>query len=298
MSDYTGRFAPTPSGPLHVGSLVAALASRADALAHQGRWYCRIDNIDPPREVSGSAQGLLNTLSEYSLDWHDDVIWQSDQLDKYSNALKTLQAQGTLFRCYCSRKFLTGRPCCASNCRQFSVRADDCELHDKPDISGDYSIRLALTGELTVRDRIQPPLVLNFDKDLQDVVLRRRDCLASYALACAVDDATVITHVVRGADLFPGSAIQIAIMQQLDLLPPVYAHTPVIVDLNGRKLGKQTGAEAIDKLPRVDTLLYAWQLLGQSFEPAQRTKNIEEFWHLVPSAWSIDKVPRRVELPA
>jgi len=298
LSDYTGRFAPTPSGPLHIGSLVAALASRADALAHHGRWLCRIDNIDPPREVCGAAQGMLNTLREYSLDWYGDVIWQSERLDKYSHALKTLQSQGALFRCYCSRKRLAGNPCCGSNCRQFPALPVDCELRGVPDTSGKFSVRLALNGELTVTDRIQLPLTLSFDKDLQDVVLRRRDCLVTYALACAVDDATAVTDVVRGADLFPATAIQIAIMRKLDLLPPVYAHTPVIVDANGRKLGKQTGAEAIDRLPKLDTLLRAWQLLGQSFESAQRVNNITDFWHLVPSAWSADKVPRRVELPA
>jgi glutamyl-Q tRNA(Asp) synthetase len=262
-SAYRGRFAPSPTGPLHLGSLVAALGSWLDARAHDGTWLLRIEDIDPPREVPGAAAGIIATLAACGLHSDEPVLWQHDRSTAYDAALTRLIAAGRAYGCACSRKEAddaaeaAGLPpgVYAGTCRAGTggraPRSVRVRVPDPPD------------DAVSFHDRAAGAVTQKLAHDVGDFVLRRADGLWAYQLAVVVDDAAQgITDVVRGADLLDNTPRQIWLQQALALPTPRYLHLPVVVNAQGEKLSKQTGAAAVDVTDPLRELERAWQHLG------------------------------------
>lgn len=249
-SHYKGRFAPTPSGPLHFGSLVTALASWLDAHYHQGEWYLRIDDIDPPREQPGAADTICYQLDNFGLHWHKK-IYQSQRHSAYQAAIEKLLAHQTAFYCRLSRRQLAAR--------QYGHPGKIAAVVDDKDCA----IRVIVDNQTrTYRDRFQPDYQVNLQTLGGAFVICRRDGLFAYHLACAVDDTEFgITSVIRGADLLTSTAQQQHIMRLLGQLPPSYGHTPLITAAND-KLATSCGYTAIN-IQQSSALLYdALRCLG------------------------------------
>ncbi|MFK7855688.1 MAG: tRNA glutamyl-Q(34) synthetase GluQRS [Granulosicoccus sp.] len=287
---HIGRFAPSPTGNLHFGSLLAALASCCEARAQGGRWLLRIDDIDGPRSVAGSADAIQRTLENFGFEWDGPVCWQSERMELYQSALKELVKQGRIFNCTCSRRSLPSGQPYPGHCRgRLSSNSQKLDFGHPED----HALRIRLSGNMNLDDAVQGSFNITLDQDVGDTIVRRRDGLVSYSLACAVDDGHDATQVVRGADLLESSAAQIGIMQALSLSTPSYAHLPIAVDQNGDKLSKHSKAQSIDQLDPLSTLLQAWRFLGQlSFTP----ESINAFWNEAPKLWQLDSIPRQKRL--
>ncbi len=281
-----GRFAPSPTGDLHFGSLLAAMASYCEAKRQDIAWQLRIDDIDGPRSVPGAAQGIQQTLCRYGLHWDGAVSWQSGHDERYRNALAALIHQGLVFSCGCSRRSLPVGKIYPGTCRDQRISSLDDPVVDK-------ALRLVMPDKLAFEDTIQGIQRVAVAAELGDIIIWRRDKLVSYSLACAVDDATDCTEVVRGADLLQSCAAQIAIMQYLSLSVPRYAHIPVVVDANNDKLSKHSKAAALDTLNPLETLHRAWRFLGQqSFEAGA----VDAFWSQAIATWQINRVPAKLRM--
>lgn len=258
-SNYRGRFAPSPTGDLHFGSLVAALAGWLRARQQGGEWLLRIEDIDPPREVAGSAQSILAALHHIGLDADGPVLYQSERADAYAAALQQLRDRGHAFPCWCSRSDLD-----AARLVHHELHHDGhCFAPARDDRPPAWRLR-APDLDIAFDDLLQGRQYQNVRETVGDFVLQRADGLWSYQLACVVDDAHQgITEVVRGADLLDSTPRQILLQRLLDLPTPAYLHIPLARDANGNKLSKSTGAGAItDGDPRT-ALLRALQFLGQ-----------------------------------
>lgn len=254
---YRGRFAPSPSGPLHMGSLLTALGSWLDARSRHGQWLVRIEDLDTPRSQPGIAQGLLATLARCGLESDDTVLWQSQRHAAYEAALQQLQRAGLLYPCSCTRRNLAQAPY-DGRCRQ------------GPQGPGPHSLRLRLpdSGGFSFEDALQGTQRGEWAA-LGDPVLVRRDGLVAYQLAVVVDDAFQgISDVVRGADLLSATGWQLALIDALGLPQPRYAHLPLLLGIDGQKLSKSHSAAALDALEPVPAVLQALRLLQQQ-PPAQ-----------------------------
>jgi len=253
-SPYIGRFAPSPTGPLHLGSLLAALGSWLHARHHGGRWLLRMEDIDPAREPPGTAEEQLATLARLGLHADGPVLWQSRRHAAYAEALTRLQAGGLAFRCGCSRADLAASAGIHRGCVA-AVPSDP--------LAG--SVRLRVDDRpIAFDDAVHGRIVQHLASTVGDVVLRRADGLWAYQLACVVDDAFQgVTHVVRGADLLDSTPRQIALQRALGLPTPHYLHLPLRRDAEGRKLSKSEGAASIDGRKPLDLLRAAWAALGQ-----------------------------------
>ncbi len=262
-----GRFAPSPTGPLHLGSLLTAAASYMAAKQAGLQWLLRIDDLDTARNVDGAAQQIIDALEAHGLHPDAPVIYQSKLIIRYAEALTRLQHSGECFHCTCSRKKLPkGRPY-PGTCRHRTTPVNDA------------AVRLRLRGEpITFEDVVQGPQ--SFDPaELGDQIILRRDGVYAYHLACAVDDGmNDIVQVVRGVDLLPSTAPQLAIMRALGLSEPVYAHVPVVTNRAGQKLSKQTHAHPVNVGAAAQNLQRVLSLLGLP-TPANRTQT----WQ--PSDW-------------
>jgi len=257
---YTGRFAPSPTGLLHFGSLLGALASFLDARAQGGRWLVRIEDIDPPREMPGAATAILRCLRAHGLEWDGEVLYQSQRTAIYQEALTRLLNQDSAFFCTCSRTELAGNGgIYPGKCRQ---------RHEAPDAP--CAIRLQVDrADIVFNDAIQGEIRQNLARDVGDFVIFRKEKLPAYQLAVVVDDAAQsVTHVVRGSDLLDSTPRQIFLQRQLALPTPHYAHIPVIANRAGHKLSKQTYAQALDEADAASNLLAALDFLGQPRPPA------------------------------
>lgn len=257
---YVGRFAPSPTGPLHFGSLVAALGSWLDARQHRGEWLIRIEDLDPPREVPGAAQQQLETLAAFGLVSDHPVLWQSQRSERYAEIVKHLQEQELAFACSCSRSDL-------------AIYAQVHHRCVRPVDPGHQAIRLKVHDQgVQVSDRLRGDIAQSPWNDSGDFVLRRADGPYAYQLAVVVDDHDQgITDVVRGEDLLESCGRQSLLFQALGWLAPDYLHLPLITDPEGRKLSKSTAALAIDREAPLLGLRAAWQALGQ--DPAVLPKN-------------------------
>lgn len=256
---YRGRFAPSPTGELHFGSLVAALASWLRARNRGGRWLLRVDDIDPPREVAGSAHAILATLARLGLEADDSVVYQSQREAAYMGALERLRNAGHAFPCWCSRSDLD-----AARAVHHELHRDGhCLALPRSDRPPAWRLR---TPDLDIafEDGLQGPQRQNVRTTVGDFVLRRADGLWSYQLACVVDDAFQgITEVVRGCDLLDSTPRQILLQRLLDLPTPAYLHLPLAVDAEGRKLSKSSDAPAVDARDPRAALTRALRCLGQ-----------------------------------
>lgn len=297
-ASYVGRFAPSPTGPLHYGSLLAAMASYCDARANQGRWLLRIDDIDPPRTAEGAATGIERTLKHYGFEWDGNTQWQSSRTTAYLAAIGRLNDKSVLYPCSCSRKALANAKVYPGHCLPRSNSESWAQAQEKirsklVTNTTEYAIRAHLKANTGFTDLVQSEQRFNALSDLGDTIVLRRDNLFAYALACAVDDSDGISHVVRGQDLQAATGVQIAIMALLNKKAPQYAHIPLAMNSSGEKLSKQTKAPALDALPVLPTLLQAWQHLGQD---SLNANSVGGFWSRAVVSWQLAKVPKQSQL--
>ena len=252
---YVGRFAPTPSGPLHFGSIVAALASYLDARHHRGRWLLRIEDIDTPRVRAGADRKIIETLEILGLEWDGDIVYQSDRPDHYRQALARLQDKGLLYRCYCPRRITRGKPY-PGTCRA------------REEIAGEpHALRVRTPDHPVIFvDEILGRLTGELNELTGDFILRRSDGLIAYNLAVVIDDAAQgVTRIVRGADLLDTTFNQVFLQSVLNLPAPGYAHHPLVLDEDGKKISKQDGATDVLAGASPETvLLQALRFLGQN----------------------------------
>jgi len=288
IKGYVGRFAPSPTGPLHFGSLVAALASYLDAKAHDGKWLVRIEDLDPPREISGSSTRILEQLQIFAMNWDGEVMFQSARLSAYKRTLQQLERQGYCFHCDCSRKRVS-----ALN----GVYDGFCRGRELASGS-DVAIRVR-TNPLLIQltDRIQGDYTQNIEHEVGDFILQRKDGLLSYQLAVVVDDAAQgITHVVRGHDLLSSTPRQIYLQRLLGLAIPSYAHIPIIVNDLGQKLSKQHFAQAIDCANASSLLASALQSLGMKPPPSLNKTTPSFLLEWGVEHWDIQRVPKLAKI--
>lgn len=250
IAGYRGRFAPSPTGPLHAGSLVAALASWLDARAHNGQWLVRIEDVDTPRCIAGMGQTILRQLQTCGLTPDAPPVWQSQRNDGYRSALDHLIVQGRAYPCACSRKDIEAAVTASGRPRPRNaelVYPGTCRGGLQGAQARAWRLRLPDTSMIAWTDRRLGSQHQDVTIEAGDFVLLRADGLWAYQLAVVVDDAAQgITHIVRGEDLTDNTARQIALQQALQLPRPQYLHTPLVLGENGEKLSKQNGAQALD----------------------------------------------------
>jgi glutamyl-Q tRNA(Asp) synthetase len=285
-----GRFAPSPSGPLHFGSLVAAVGSFLDARHRGGRWLLRIEDVDTARTVPGAADAILATLTRFGLEWDGEIVWQSRRLDAYAAALERLQRDGHVFPCACTRREMADSALAPDGSRRYP---GTCRNGLAPGRTARaWRVR---TGPEPVRfeDAIQGMQQQDLAREVGDYVVLRADGVFAYQLAVVVDDAEAgVTHVVRGADLLDSTARQIHLQGLLGLPQPAYAHLPVATNGAGEKLSKQTLARAIDDHPPATALLAALVFLGQQPPCALARATLPQIWAWAHAHWQLARVPR------
>lgn len=257
-SDYKGRFAPSPTGPLHLGSLYTALASFLQARSKQGQWLVRIDDLDTPRNVKGATADILNTLEAFGLYWDGDVFYQSKHLENYQFFINQLIKQQQVYPCTCSRKTL------AEFQSESSIYPNFCR--NKTAIPTEpYALRLKTESvNISFDDFLQGRVSHNIAEKDGDFIIKRKDEIIAYQFAVVIDDTLQeITEVVRGFDLLDCTPPQIYLHQLLNLKPPAYLHVPIITNQYGQKLSKQSFAQAVNSENPVKTLFYLLTLLKQ-----------------------------------
>ena len=260
-----GRFAPSPTGPLHFGSLVAAVASFLDARAQNGRWLVRIEDLDRPRVIPGMADAHLRTLERFGLHWDGAVLYQSQDTERYTAALARLEAAGWLYACTCTRAAVAQAGLAGPEGYRYP---GTCRTRaGLPAAPVAWRVRVA-QGPIAWHDIVQGPQCHALDALCGDFVLRRADGIIAYQLAVVVDDAAQgISRVVRGADLLTSTPRQIHLQRLLDLPTPSYLHVPLALDRGGEKLSKRLGAEAVATGPTGKLLSLALDFLGQRLPP-------------------------------
>lgn len=288
---YRGRFAPSPTGPLHFGSLVAAVGSYLDARTQGGEWLLRIEDVDTSRNVPGAAAQILATLAAFGFEWDGPVLWQSERLPAYAEALAKLQAAGLAYGCACSRKeiadsatrpALDGGLAYPGTCRQGLpagrvARAWRLQVNDQA---------------LAFDDRLQGHIVQHLAQDVGDFVLRRADGLFAYQLAVTVDDEFQgISDIVRGADLLASTPRQIWLQRCLGFATPRYAHLPVVSNAQGEKLSKQTLAPALQIGQASESLVRALAFLGQPAPHELVGAPVRDVWVWARENWRFVAIP-------
>ena len=282
--NYVGRFAPSPTGLLHFGSLLAALASYLDARANDGDWLLRIEDLDPPREQNGACASFPTTLEAFGLYWDGELTHQSERHAYYQNALQRLLENGDAYRCDCSRKQLLER--------SGSPVYDGFCIEKPPSPDKDAAIRVHCPDTITrFLDLIQGPQTFDLPNTAGDFVVFRKDGLFAYQLAVVVDDHLQgITHVVRGSDLLPETPKQIHLQDLLGIDPPRYAHIPVAANSDGQKLSKQTYATALNLEHPVPQLIEALHFLNQSPDPVLVDASVDELLKWAVTNWKMEQV--------
>ena len=296
VAAYRGRFAPSPSGPLHFGSIVAAAGSRADALAHGGEWHLRLDDLDPPRVAPGADSAILRCLEALGMEWQGPLVRQSQRTEAYAAALEHLTRSGRVYPCTCSRAEVARAglpgvegPRYPGTCR------------DGPAVPGRAAaLRLRLEGEVVrFHDALQGEVSQALAEATGDFVLRRADGVYAYHLACVVDDAAGgFDHVVRGADLLDSTGRQLLLHRLLGQTAPTHLHLPVAADPHGQKLSKQSGARAADTGSPAALLARAFAFLGHPVPAEVTTEGPAALWAWVATAWHRERLPRLRQAPA
>lgn len=285
-SHYRGRFAPSPSGPLHIGSLVAAMASYLHARQQQGIWLLRIEDIDETRTLPGAADNIQRTLEALGFEWDEQVVYQSQRKERYASTLQRLMDSGHAYACACSRTDIanTGRRGAEGwiypgSCREGipqgkTARTIRLRTHDQP---------------VSFHDLVAGAQCQHIESEVGDFVVRRADGYAAYQLAVVVDDGDQdITHVVRGADLLSSTIRQIYLQQLLDLPVPQYAHVPLVLDEQGRKLSKQDQAHPVSANDPLLSLRFAYRFLYKTMAEPD-LGSVDEFWR-----WATDQATSRL----
>ncbi len=278
----TGRFAPSPTGPLHFGSLLAAVASYLDARSNHCRWLLRIENIDPPREMPGAADAIIRLLERYGFEWDGPVLWQADSHDAHEAALDALIQAGHAYRCGCSRRDLAGQPTSPLGV----IYPGTCR---KGNDASEFAWRVRTARDTTVfEDLLQGRQAHELEIDSGDFVIKRRDGLIAYQLAVVVDDHLQgITRVIRGIDLIESTFRQVWLQSLLGYPTPVYAHIPVAVHANGDKLSKLTGAPGLALNAAGENLVRALRALGQEPDAGLAGAPLADIWAWALEHWSL-----------
>lgn len=288
MTNMIGRFAPSPSGPLHFGSLVAALGSYFQAKAQQGQWLVRIEDLDPPREVPGAADLILRTLEAYGLHWDGQILYQSQRLDAYQAQIDQWRRSGDAYLCQCTRKQIkaTGG--------FYSGTCRDKALSD----TTSCAVRLTMSQPTYQFDDLKHGTI-DIPRALadEDFIIKRRDGYFAYNLAVVLDDIEQgVTQVVRGADLIEPTGRQISLYKLLGQTPVSYLHLPLAIGENGQKLSKQNHAPAIDLQDPTPALLDAIRFLGLPMTPELSSGSVEEIIAWGVENWSIEALPQPIEI--
>lgn len=286
---YRGRFAPSPSGPLHFGSLIAAVGSYLQAKSQQGQWLVRMEDIDSPRMQAGAADGILRTLERYQLLWDGDVWVQSHRLERYQQVLDLLKQQQLTYACNCNRSRIQSLP-----------HGYDGFCRDKQLTEGSLAWRLKAPTTATVfTDQLAGDVHIPIALAAEDYILKRRDGLFAYQLVVVVDDLDQgITEVVRGADLIDLTTRQQALFQLLGAAPPDYLHLPLAVTEPGFKLSKQNHAPAVEFWPVSETLTAVLRFLGHPPPPELAGANAKELLAWASTEWQIRQIPTQNEQKA
>ena len=282
-SSYVGRFAPSPTGPLHFGSLITAVASYCDAKANQGKWLVRIEDTDIPRIFPNSETHILSCIDAFQFEPDAEIIFQKDRFDIYEQVLEQLKQSDAIYACQCTRKILGSNHIYAGTCRDLNLEF------------ADQAIRLKVTDQqICFQDRLQGQLCSNLKYDLGDFVLKRRDGIISYQLAVVVDDYLQgITHVVRGADLLDNTVRQIWLGSLQNYPSLNYMHLPLAMNDQGQKLSKQNLAQALDINQAPELLQQAILALGQSaIELDQPRIMLQQ----AVQQWDINRIPKGIHL--
>jgi glutamyl-Q tRNA(Asp) synthetase len=298
---YRGRFAPSPTGPLHFGSLVAAVGSYLCARHAGGEWLLRIEDLDTPRVVPGSADQIVQTLDMFGFEWTGSILHQSSRRDAYEAATQQLLGSGQAYHCSCTRSELQA----AAQTNKLSGLLDSPGLLDTEELrypgwcrngardpTRKTAVRLFVTpGEIAVTDFVQGRFTVDVSAEVGDFVIRRRDQLHAYQLAVVVDDAFQgISAVVRGADLLHSTPRQMFLQRLLRLPTPMYAHLPVVTDANGIKLSKSAGAAAIDIDRPASELWRALEFLQQAPPAHLRRAGLATLWEWAIQHWQLQRL--------
>ena len=321
--NYRGRFAPSPTGSLHFGSLVAAVGSYLDAKHHQGKWLVRIEDLDTPRTVKGASAEILGTLETYGLHWDEDIVYQSQRTAAYEAAFHCLNEMGAVYPCCCTRKEIAdsalhgvdgmiypgtclngvrplpnpppeGEGTTATRAMAWRVRTNIftsplAEARTK--LTSPFGGRAGGGGVIEFNDALQGHITQHLEIEIGDFVLKRADGLFAYQLAVVVDDAAQgITRVVRGADLLYSTPRQIYLQRLLELNTPAYMHLPVVVNTQGEKLSKQTLAQPVGKINAASTLFNALIFLRQQPPAELRLSTVEEILAWAVANWQADSL--------
>jgi glutamyl-Q tRNA(Asp) synthetase len=274
-----GRFAPSPTGPLHLGSLYTALASFLHARSQQGKWLLRIDDLDTQRNVKGATDAILTTLDAFGLHWDDSVVYQSQCLAVYHDVLNELAKNQFIYPCSCSRKMLASTAIYNGLCRNQSITADSL-----------YALRIKTDSRLiSVEDGLQGLISHNIAKQYGDFILKRRDGIVAYQLAVVIDDDRQhINQIVRGVDLLTETPKQIYLQQVLGLPCPDYLHVPIIIDQHGYKLSKQTQATAVNLTRPQGVIFELLGLLKQNPPSELQHASVTELLDWAIEHWNIE----------
>jgi len=285
---YRGRFAPSPTGPLHFGSLVAAVASHADARHQHGSWLVRIDDVDQTRCRPGAEEQILRALQTFGMQSDQAPISQSDRTSRYHEILEQLDRQGHVYLCGCSRKTIAA---VANVGSEGPIYPGTCRSNP-PEPTAAVAWRLSVNNdEIEFNDRVVGPISQNLATDIGDFVVRRIDGFTAYQLAVVVDDFDQgITHIVRGADLLWSTPRQIWLQQLLEFPTPRYAHIPLVYAQDGHKLSKCDQAHPVDESDPVRGLISAWEHLGQ-LKPNETLQTSDAFWNWAIPRWEPCRIP-------
>ncbi|HRP98644.1 MAG TPA: tRNA glutamyl-Q(34) synthetase GluQRS [Rhodocyclaceae bacterium] len=290
---YVGRFAPSPTGPLHFGSLIAAIGSFLDARTHGGRWLLRIEDVDSPRTIAGAAEAIVATLARFGLEWDGVPVRQSRRRESYEAALEHLRRTGEVFPCACTRREIADSALARDGSRVYPGTCRD----GLPQGRSARAWRVRVGGEIAFDDAVQGRQREELATETGDFVVLRADGLFAYQLAVVVDDCEVgVTHVVRGADLLDSTARQIHLQRLLGCPTPAYAHLPVAVNEAGEKLSKQTLA-AVDGFSPASAWLAALAFLGQNPPDELAGAPLEPIRAWAIANWSLARVPRSRHAP-
>ena len=276
-----GRFAPSPTGPLHMGSLITALASYLDIKSKKGLWLIRIDDLDPSRIIPGSDRAILESLFAHGLVSDREVLYQSDNLAKYEKHLVKLLPH--VYSCECSRKILARLPIYPGTCRKKELSPDNNALRIK-----------VPNTEISFDDNIKGLKITHLQREVGDFIIVRRDKLFSYNFATACDDSDhEITDILRGEDLFWSTNHQMFLMEMLNLKVPNYSHIPILCNIKGQKLSKQTGAPPIKNVEAVRNLTRAMRFLG--FNVPENIATVPAIIQWGINNWSTSKIPKQFD---
>ena len=313
---YIGRFAPSPTGPLHFGSLVAAVASYCDAKKNNGQWLLRMEDCDKPREVAGAAQSILRSLEAFGFEWDGEIVFQSQGSEIYESVLTHLKRDGFVYACSCSRKEIADSSILAGidaavypkTCFNQLLSSNTSNFDTSASRTNACSWRINTDSAHTIHfcDAIQGNISQTLSRDVGDFILKRKDGFFAYQLAVVVDDAAQgVTHIVRGADLLDSTPRQIYLQQLLGYVTPRYAHVPVATNGAGEKLSKQTFAKPIDinlssqfssKIIINALIFEALSFLGQNPPLAIKKASLDERWHWAITHWSLVNVPKQTHI--